>query len=348
MGRPLNKRYFGADANNNIKVQFFNGAVSVPGYIVKQLGSKKFLCSDADGNTAICFLVEKDSDELAEGEMTITVKYDDNSTAQITKIAAHLVTANDHQEGWTFTVSNSDGLVQIEEAGTNTAMYGATNLEGDDFVGNRDYPAPGSGAYVASAGILTTYSAWGTPANISTTGSLTTIPNSVSGLYRTKWKGMMLGTPNTGPSGWDMTFPNANYQFVKGTTDTYGGFGAQNDVAPNTQFSLEWKGYIKVPTTQAWNFVFDSDDDVAMWIGPGAKTPTNANYHAWGSGVGQNVTARATNGVILNSAKWYPIRIWFSENTGSCNMQVFAIGANGTKLNGSDLQFAYNGTTLGY
>jgi len=348
MGRPLNKRYFGADANNNIKVQFFNGTVSVPGYIVKQLGSKKFLCSDADGNTAICYIVEKASADLADGEMTITVKYDNGDTAQITKIAAHLVTANDHQEPWTFTVSNSDGFVQIEEAGTNTAMSGATNLEGDDFTGDRDYPAPGSGTYVASADITATYSAWGTPANISTTGSLTTIPNSVSGLYRTKWKGMMLGAPESVPDDWDMTFPNANYQFVKGTTDTYGGFGAQNDVAPNTQFSLEWKGYIKVPTTQAWNFVFNVDDNVAMWIGPNAKTPTKTNFHAWLSGGNQTTDGHATNGVILNSAKWYPIRIWFSENTGSCKMQVFAIGANGTKLNGSDLQFAYNGTTLGY
>jgi len=348
MGRPLNKRYFGADANNNIKVQFFNGAVSVPGYIVKQLGSKKFLCSDAEGNTAICYIVEKASADLAEGEMTITVKYDNNDTAQITKIAAHLVTANDHQEGWTFTVSNSDGLVQMEEAGTNTAMSGATDLEGDDFVGDRDYPLPGSGEYVDSADITATYSAWGTPANISTTGQLTTIPNSVSGLYRTKWKGMMLGQPNTLPSGWDMTFPNSNYQFVKGTTDTYGGFGAQDDVAPNTQFSLEWKGYIKVPTTQAWNFVFNVDDNVAMWIGPAAKNPTNANFHAWSSGGSQDTDGHATNGVILNSSKWYPIRIWFSEKQGSCNMQVFAIGADGTKLNGEDLQFAHNGTTLGY
>jgi hypothetical protein len=43
MGRPLNKRNFSADANDNIKVQFHNGAASVPGYIVKQKGSKKFV-----------------------------------------------------------------------------------------------------------------------------------------------------------------------------------------------------------------------------------------------------------------------------------------------------------------
>jgi hypothetical protein len=348
MGRPLNKRLFGADAKNNLKVQFFNGTVSVPGYIVRQLGSKKFLCSDADGNTAVCFLVDKASANLATGEMSITVKLDNGTTEQVTKISSHLVTANDRQETWEFTVSNSDNLAQIEEAGTNTAMTSATNLEGDDFVGDKDYPLPGSGEYVDSADITAIYSPWNTPANISITGSLTTIPNSVSGLYRTKWKGMMLGAPNSVPSDWDMTFPNSNYQFVKGTVDTYGGFGSQIDVAPNTQFSLEWKGYIKVPTSQAWNFVFNVDDNVAMWIGPAAKNPTNANYHAWLSGGSQTTDGHATNGVVLNNAKWYPIRIWFSENTGTCNMQVFAIGADQTKLNGADLQFAHNGTTLGY
>lgn len=39
MGRPINKRYFGASLADNIKVQFFNGTESVPGYIVKQTGS---------------------------------------------------------------------------------------------------------------------------------------------------------------------------------------------------------------------------------------------------------------------------------------------------------------------
>ena len=43
MGRPLNKRFFGAPtaAGNEIKVQFHNGTESVNGYIVKQLGSQE-------------------------------------------------------------------------------------------------------------------------------------------------------------------------------------------------------------------------------------------------------------------------------------------------------------------
>ncbi len=52
MGRPLSKRLFGANSSNNIKVQFHNGTASVRGYIVKQTGSKRFICKDEDHNEA--------------------------------------------------------------------------------------------------------------------------------------------------------------------------------------------------------------------------------------------------------------------------------------------------------
>jgi len=347
MGRPLNKKWFGANANSNIKVQFNNGTVSVPGYIVRQTGSKRFECIDADGNTAICYLKDKASADLQAGEMSISVKFDNTTVDQVTKIAGRVLVANGLRRHWNFSTSTTDGYVQMEEAGTNTAMASATDLEGDDFAGDRDYPTPGSGTYVASAGITATYSAWGTPA--AATGGVTTVSNSADGLYRTKWVGKMLGSPNAGPSSWDMTFPNTSYQYVASAVDTYGGFGAQPDVAPNTNFSLEWKGYIKVPTTQAWNFVFNSDDDTAMWIGNAALSPSNSNFLVYaGSGASQSVTTHATNGVILDSTKWYPVRIWFSENSGDCNSQLFAIGANGTKKNGADLTWAYNTSTKGY
>ena len=49
MGRPLSRQQlFGANDKNNIKVQFHNGTASVPGYILKQTGSKRFICEDAD------------------------------------------------------------------------------------------------------------------------------------------------------------------------------------------------------------------------------------------------------------------------------------------------------------
>ena len=44
MGRPINKRFFGTPTagGNEIKVDFHDGSAVTEGYIVKQLGSKKF------------------------------------------------------------------------------------------------------------------------------------------------------------------------------------------------------------------------------------------------------------------------------------------------------------------
>jgi hypothetical protein len=143
MGRPLNKRNFGINANNNLKVQFFNGTASVPGYIVSQRGTKKFLCSDATGVRAICFLVDKAAADLAAGEMSITVKLDNGTVDQVTKISGGTITVGGAKLPWNFSTSTSDGAVQIEEAGagiddggtpadaTDDTLDSATNLEGD-------------------------------------------------------------------------------------------------------------------------------------------------------------------------------------------------------------------------
>lgn len=135
MGRPINKRNFSADANNNIKVQFHNGSASVAGYIVKQKGSKKFVVKEFDGSTTYtCQLVAKASGDLAAGEMSITVKNDAGTAVQVTKISAHRITAGGVSYAWNYSTSTTDGAVQIEEAGTDTSGSGATDLEGDDVV----------------------------------------------------------------------------------------------------------------------------------------------------------------------------------------------------------------------
>lgn len=145
MGRPLNKRLFGVNANSNIKVQFNDGTGSKPGYIVKQKGSKKFLCSDAGGTvTAICTLVDKASAALLANEMSMTVQLDNTTVEQVTKITAHRVTAGSVSYPWNFSTSAVDGAAQMEEAGTGVGagtdtvlgtaddvLTGATNLEGD-------------------------------------------------------------------------------------------------------------------------------------------------------------------------------------------------------------------------
>ena len=53
MGRPINKRFFGTPTagGNEIKVDFHDGSAVTEGYIVKQLGSKKFRVKEIGGST---------------------------------------------------------------------------------------------------------------------------------------------------------------------------------------------------------------------------------------------------------------------------------------------------------
>lgn len=142
MGRPLNKRLFGANAKTNLKVQFYNGSASKQGYIVKQVGSRRFKCKDAAGNAAVCKLVNKAAGDLVAGEMTITVKLDNTTVVHVQKISSRMLTVYPG-EGvpaltrypWNFSSSTTDGAVQVEEVGTSTTVIststGAINLEGD-------------------------------------------------------------------------------------------------------------------------------------------------------------------------------------------------------------------------
>ena len=133
MGRPLNKRYFGTPTagGNEIKVQFHNGTASANGWIVKQLGSKKFRCTDGT-NTEDCVLVDKASAAIAAGEMTITVKDDGGTARQVTKIAGRKVTLDTGASiAWNMSDSTTDGAVEMEEAGDDAAQTNADDFEGD-------------------------------------------------------------------------------------------------------------------------------------------------------------------------------------------------------------------------
>lgn len=129
MGRPLNKRNFGADANPNLRVRFHNGTASVNGAIVRQKGSKKFVCVDSAGTQAVCTLVEVADASLTAGQMTITVQNDAGTDLFVRKISAHTLTASDGSAyPWTYTASASDNAVQVEEAGTNSVFAGNVDL----------------------------------------------------------------------------------------------------------------------------------------------------------------------------------------------------------------------------
>lgn len=129
MGRPLNKRFFGNNASNNLRVRFHNGTASVDGAIVSQRGSKKFKCVDDAGTTAVCRLVSKADGSLAAGEMTIKVANDAGAVLYVTKISARKVTASDgNTYPWNFSTSTSDAAVQVEEAGTDATFTGNVDL----------------------------------------------------------------------------------------------------------------------------------------------------------------------------------------------------------------------------
>ena len=357
MGRPLNKRLFGANASNNIKVQFNNGTASVRGYIVKQLSARRFLCKDENGNTARCRMVDKASADLAVGEMSITFKFDDTTVQQATKISAHRigisVSGSNTNSQWNFSTSTTDGYWQVEEVGTNTAFASATDYEGDDI--NGDYPVPASGTFKTAATALSgiTYADIGTPYDPA--GNVATVANTAAGLLRKKYDGNFTATATSAPSTWDYTF-FSTADFIKEIADESVSWGQQTD-GPGlgeSLFSIEWKGYVQVATTQNYNFYAESDDHIAMWIGTDATgTPANATRLLGSNNKsmpGNAATAGVygVNSVTLTAGQWYPVRIWFSEHTGGCKAQVYAQGADGTKLNGEDLTWAYNTATGGF
>ena len=359
MGRPLKKKLFGANANNNLKVQFHNGTDSVPGYIVEQLGTKKFKCKDVDGNTAICRLVTKASTLLGSGEMSITVKYDDNTVRQVYKISAHRISVNPVSTGtttvgmatagWTFATSTSDTLWQIEEAGTSTTVMStstqAVDLEGDDpaTLGLFDIPAPGSGTYAAtlSGAVLTSV---GTP--YSGTGGVASITNPVKGLWRKKYKGNF-GT--SAGSGININFVSTSTGYF-GKPDTYVSFGDQN-ISTENNYTFDWQGYFKAPATGRYNFFTKVDDDVYMWLGTPATAISTSNYHLYAS---NNTAAKNSNSVDLVADTYYPVRIQYGEYSGAEKMQIFwastasvaaYAGDDGT---GATQVWYHNGTTKGY
>jgi len=130
MGRPLNKRFFGTPTagGNEIKVKFFNTAPE-DGWIVKQLGSKKFRCTNGT-DIKDCFLVDKDAADLLAGEMSMVVKDDNGVVKQVVKITARKVTVDTGESlPWNFSDATDDGAVEMEEAGTANDFTGADDFE---------------------------------------------------------------------------------------------------------------------------------------------------------------------------------------------------------------------------
>lgn len=367
MGRPLSKQQlFNANSKNNIKVQFHNGTASVKGYIVEQTGSKRFKCKDANGVTAICYLKDKASADLQAGEMSITFKYDDGTVQQATKIARHKATfyynGQTRSMPWNFSTSTTDGAWQVEEAGTDAAMTSSTDLEADDGPTipagmDRNEPLPGSGTWTTAAGANVPAYALRGSLVADPGGAVTTVPGTpASGLYRRKHVGLCFDGANlTGTYDFaffsdPMTGPISE---AAHEVDNFIGFGARTDLDYEDGYSFEWKGYIKVPANGNYNTFISCDDDVAVWLGSAALNPTNSNQFHKQPYVNADAVGGCTNSVTLDSTKWYPIRIWFTEFGGAERFKFYMNSSANSNLLGYDgtsstILWSYNTVTKGY
>lgn len=145
MGRPINKRFFGAPTagGKEIKVNFHDGSAVVEGYIAKQLGSKKFSVK-ATGTPGTSYIRTLKTGILPAAltgtDMIISVKGDDGETYGVSKIAGRKMTLAQPSAtgsnalhgtsiGWNTTVSASDGKVQVEEAGDDDTASGTDDTD---------------------------------------------------------------------------------------------------------------------------------------------------------------------------------------------------------------------------
>lgn len=126
MGRAINKKFFGDSDDYDILVNFYKDGGSVPGFIVKQTGTTRFICEDSSGDRRLCYLVAKNSGDLNPGEMCITVNWNGDSY-QISKITQHKVTINGGEVPWSFDSNLNPGTAQIQDYGQAPVLYLGTN-----------------------------------------------------------------------------------------------------------------------------------------------------------------------------------------------------------------------------
>lgn len=115
MGRPVNSRYFGSGSGNQIKVRFKTGGTEYDGYVVKQLGSKKFKVSDGT-RTINGFLVNKSAGALADGDIIINVLTDAGVFEQATKLYNRVaIIEGTRKQKWNFATSSIDGAARVAD-----------------------------------------------------------------------------------------------------------------------------------------------------------------------------------------------------------------------------------------
>ena len=114
MGRPLNKRNFGADqVGDQLQITADVGGGAGTGFIVKQKGSKRYIVS-VNGTEGLCSLV---TGAPGVGEMQITVGLDAGGTTTVAKLYSRVaILADGSKIAWNFSTSTVDGAVGASDA----------------------------------------------------------------------------------------------------------------------------------------------------------------------------------------------------------------------------------------
>jgi len=126
MGRPVNKRYFGATdggstpGNNfTVNVKVGSNSVSETGVILKQKGPRRFRVDDAadgSGNEGICTLVNKAVGSLAANEMMIQgfVAGANGAVVRIAKLYNRTCRDfNNNRYKWTIVDDSSENYLEL-------------------------------------------------------------------------------------------------------------------------------------------------------------------------------------------------------------------------------------------
>jgi hypothetical protein len=215
-------------------------------------------------------------------------------------------------------------------------------LEGS---GGGNSTVPGTTYLSAGAsGINAAFGTRGTPYNPG--GNVASVPNSASGLYRTKFLGNLWSTYGAF-SEFNVTwFDNPDIGPIGVEIYNYAGFGQRTNLTAENNYTLMWKAYVQAPATGTYNiWTAGTDDDAACWIGTAALNPTYANMNGRASGD----RVLSLNSVTLTAGQWYPVRFVFTEFTGWEQCQWFLQDStHGVLYNGLDLTWAYNSSTNGY
>ena len=216
-----------------------------------------------------------------------------------------------------------------------------------------DYPTPGSGNFRTAAVALSGISFADIGAADYASGGQPSVGSPVAGLWRSKYDGnFCAGALNTVGS-YDLNWFTGKTP-LKSVADGFLSWGSQTDGPGLGQhnFSMEWKGYISLPSAVSkWNFYVESDDTCAVWIGTEAVSgfdATNCLVSSSNKGLPTDAAVSRSSKTLIFNPGFYPIRIWYSEFTGGCKFQLYALGEDGTKLSGDEIGKYYNNSTKGY